>query len=230
LRRARAEPDDTGSLTWRAGRETTGHRPGLLLTTYFSYRYDRENSEQRMTTLITSRSKSMPPHGVRISTPDGRADPGCPGGINGAVAASAAAKACLAVILSPTVDHRDATLGDWQAELKLAECSRALPLAWPLPEWLDDYRGLLILALAGKRNTQRREARHNSWSEDTREFLHLLLAGRDKSAAELIRTLTQRSPFSAETRRLQRVQALFALIRPAHSLAEALDFRIIPPQ
>jgi hypothetical protein len=61
------------------------------------------------------------------------------------------------------------------------------------------------------------------WAEAIRDCLKLMLPGRDKSAAALVRTLTHLYPFADEMRRLRRAQALFAAIRPARSLAAALE-------
>ena len=136
----------------------------------------------------------------------------------------------LAVVMSCPVECRDPVFDQWQAELKLAECSRGLPLAWPLPEWLGDYRDLLVTAMHGERSTHKRIPRAAPWVEEIREFLRLMLGGRDKSAAEFIRTLLHLYPFADEMRQLRQVQALFASIRPARSLAEALDFTIVRQQ
>jgi len=119
-------------------------------------------------------------------------------------------------------DCGEPAIGQWRAELELAGRCRALPLAWPLPDWLDDYRALLAAALAD------RPTRGSAWwAGAIRTFLQLVLADRDKSAARFIRALARLHPLAEETRRIRRVQALFASIRPARSLAEALDFRIV---
>jgi hypothetical protein len=119
-------------------------------------------------------------------------------------------------------DCGEPAIDQWRAELELAGRCRALPLAWPLPDWLDDYRALLAAALAD------RPTRGSAWwAGAIRTFLQLVLAGRDKSAARFIRALARLHPLAEETRRIRRVQGLFASIRPARSLAEALDFRIV---
>jgi hypothetical protein len=139
----------------------------------------------------------------------------------------AAERAYLAVVVTSATENSEPAFEEWRAELKLAESGRVLPLAWPMSEWLDDYCDLLVAALRGQGRSHN-GARHAAWlTEEIREFLELMLAGRDKSAADLIRSLTQFHPFADELRRLRRVQALFATIRPARSLAEALDFRIV---
>jgi hypothetical protein len=125
---------------------------------------------------------------------------------------SAAEEAYLAVVLTSAAKSSEPEAAKLTAELKLAECSRALPLAWPLPEWLDAYRDLLATAL---------------WRAAIEAFLRLMFAGRDQSAAALIRALTRLDPFAEETRRLRRVQALFATLRPARSLAEGFGFTIV---
>ena len=119
-------------------------------------------------------------------------------------------------------DCGEPAIGQWRAELELAGRCRALPLAWPLPDWLDDYRALLAAALAD------RPTRGSAWwAGAIRTFLQLVLADRDKSAARFIRALASLRPLAEESRRIRRVQALFASIRPARSLAEALEFRIV---
>ena len=136
----------------------------------------------------------------------------------------------LVVVVSGSLERRQTVFDEWQAELKLAECSRNLPLAWPLPDWLDDYRALLVRALCRETSTRKKQSRTDPWNGEITEFLRLMLGGQDKSAGEFIRTLTHAQPFADELRRLRRVQALFALIRPARSLAEALDFAIVRQQ
>lgn len=118
----------------------------------------------------------------------------------------------------------------WRAELKAAEASRRLPLAWPLPEWLGDYSDLLVAALGRPDGTGRSALRARSWTAEIQDFLELMLADRDGAAAQLVRTLTRRYPFADELRRLQRVQALFAFIRPARNLAEALEAGVLAPE
>ncbi len=168
-----------------------------------------------MTTLIMARPKPAPRWNQ--SWPDAQ----------GTSAEADAGPAFLAVIVTSAAESGDQAFDAWQAELKLVECSRALPLAWPLPEWLDDYRDLLVTALRDQKSTRKGSQRAVWWTGEIREFLQIILAGRDRSAADFIRTLTQLHPFADETRRLRRVQALFASIRPARSLAEAFGFRIV---
>jgi hypothetical protein len=181
-----------------------------------------------MTTLLMARPKPSV-HRADAAAPDGKRNPEWVVGTKGA-AVGASAQTHLAVVMSCPVEYRDPVFDQWQAELKLAECSRGLPLAWPLPEWLSDYRDLLVTALHGERSTHKRIPRAAPWVEEIREFLRLMLGGRDKSAAGFIRTLMHLYPFADEMRRLRRVQALFASIRPARSLAEALGFTIVRQQ
>jgi hypothetical protein len=131
-------------------------------------------------------------------------------------------QAFLAVIVTAAADCGEPAFAQWRAELGLAGCGRALPLAWPLPQWLDDYHALLATALSDPR-----AARSAWWAAAIKSFLQLMLADRDKSAAGFIRALVRLHPFADETRRLRRVQALCASIRPARSLAEALGFTIV---
>jgi hypothetical protein len=145
-------------------------------------------------------------------------------------AGSAADRAYLAVVVPAAPESVRPVFDELRAELKLAESTRGLPLAWPLPEWLGDYRDLLLAALGGLKATPRRAPQAASRTGEIREFLELLLTGRDGSAAQLMRRLTRQCPFAQEMRRLRRVQALFALIRPAHSLAEAFEVRILTRQ
>jgi hypothetical protein len=177
-----------------------------------------------MTDVIMARPKAVP-HWVNASAPRGKWSWSRPDA-DGTSAEADAEPAYLAVIVTSAAEPGKPAFDEWQAELKLVECSRALPLAWPLPEWLDDYRDLLVTALHDQRSTHKRPQRA-WWTEEIREFLRIVLAGRDRSAADFIRTLTQLHPFADQTRRLRRVQALFASIRPACSLAEAFGFRIV---
>jgi hypothetical protein len=137
---------------------------------------------------------------------------------------NSAEEAYLAVVLTSVADCSEPEVAKLTAELKLVECSRALPLAWPLPEWLDAYRVLLATALAERKTI----FRSRSWSAAIMAFLQLMFAGRDKSAAELIRALSLH-PLAEETRRLRRVQALFAALRPARTLANGFGFTIVTP-
>jgi hypothetical protein len=130
--------------------------------------------------------------------------------------------AFLAVVVTAGADCGEPAFTQWRAELELARCSRALPLPWPLPEWLDDYRVLLATALADPP-----APRSAWWAGAIKTFLQLMLADRKKSAAGFIRALVRLHPFADETRRIRRVQALFASISPARSLAEALGFTIV---
>jgi hypothetical protein len=132
--------------------------------------------------------------------------------------------AFLAVVVTAAADRGEPALAKWRAELELAGCSRALPLASPLPEWLDDYRALLATALADPPTP-----RSAWWAGTMKTFLQLMLADRDKPAAGLVQELVRLHPFADETRRVRHVQALFASIRPARSLAEALGFTIVTP-
>jgi hypothetical protein len=131
-----------------------------------------------------------------------------------------------AVVMNCPAECGDPVFDQWQAELRLVECSLGLRLSRPLPEWLDDYRDLLTTALRGGRSAQKRMPRTAPRVEEIREFLQLMLGGCDKSAARFIRTSMRPYPFGDEMRRLRRVQALFASIRPTRSLAEALGFMI----
>jgi hypothetical protein len=179
-----------------------------------------------MASLNVVRARPSPPW-VDAPSASGKFSEEWPGRAKGPAAGVAAEPTYLAVVVTSAAESGEPASEEWRAELKLAECSRVLPLAWPLSEWLDDYRGLLVTALSRPRHPHYGARRAARWTEEIREFLQLMLAGRDKSAAELIRSLTQLYPFAEETRRLRRVQALFAAIRPARSLAEALDFRIV---
>jgi hypothetical protein len=136
----------------------------------------------------------------------------------------AAEEAYLAVVLTSAAECGEPEVAQLRVELKLAECSRALPLAWPLPQWLYAYRDLLATALAERKTP----LLSRSWPAAIRAVLQLMFAGRDKSAAELIRALGLH-PLAEETRRLRRVQALFATIRPARTLAEGFGFTIVTP-
>jgi hypothetical protein len=175
-----------------------------------------------MITLLRVRPKPSP-RSAQISRRGRESSQECPERGRDTGVGIVAGKAHLAVIVSAAAERNDAAVAAWQAELRLAECSRALPLAWPLTEWLDNYRDLLVTALTAQKNEPGKAPREG----EIVEFLRLMLAGRDKSAANLVRTLTRPYPFSAKTSRLRRVQALFAAIRPARSLAEALDFRVV---
>ena len=168
---------------------------------------------------MMARSKALP----QWSTPSqGKRWPRRAGG---AVVGAAAEQSYLAVVVASPADCGEADFGERQAELRLAQSSRSLPLARPLRQWLDDYCDLLETTLHGPASTG--EKTTSAVREEIREFLGLMLTGRDRSAAEFIRTLTELHPFTDELRRFRRVQALFATIRPARSLAEALDFRIV---
>jgi hypothetical protein len=135
----------------------------------------------------------------------------------GAPTGIAEKEAFLAVIAASAGECGGPVLAQWQAELTFAECGRALPLAWPLPGWLDDYRACLKSALADQTPS----------AGAIGPFLSLMLAGRDASAAQLLRALTRLQPFADKRRRIRRVQAQFASIHPARSLAEALGVRIV---
>jgi hypothetical protein len=194
------------------------------LTGYFSYIYDRghrlETKARLMTTLIETRANRPP----RWPLGSAQADRKETGRLSTAPTGAWVAKthAFLAVVVPAAADCGEPSFAQWRAELELAGCSRALPLAWPLPEWLDDYRVLLATALADPPTP-----RSAWWAGAIRTFLQLMLADRDKSAAGFIRALVRLHPFADETRRIRRVQALFASIRPARSLAEALGFTIV---
>lgn len=175
-----------------------------------------------MTTLIATRPKPLVPWLQRWAQ-TGTWNEARPNGTRATIAADE--EAYLAVIVTSAGKCGEPTFVEWRAELKLAECSRALPLAWPLPDWLDDYRQLLARALADQKGAPQ----SGWWVGAIRAFLQLMLAGRDEAAAEFIRALTRLHPFADETRRLRRAQALFASIRPARSLADGLGFRIVTP-
>jgi hypothetical protein len=143
---------------------------------------------------------------------------------HGLAAGLPAEEAYLAVVLTSAAECSEPDVAQLRVELKLAECSRALPLASPLPQWLDAYRDLLATALAERKTP----LLSSSWPAAIKAFLQLLFAGRDKSAAELIRALSLH-PLAEETRRLRRVQALFAALRPARTLANGFGFSIVTP-
>ena len=132
-------------------------------------------------------------------------------------------QAFLAIVVPAAANYGELAFAEWRAELKLAECGRKMPFAWPIKDWLGDYCDLLATVLPDKKV----DARSAWWVETIAAFLELMLAGQDKSGAEFIRTLTRSRPLSDETRQIRRVQALFASIRPALSLTEALGFRIV---
>jgi hypothetical protein len=182
-----------------------------------------------MTSLIAARPKLSPSLADAVP-PSANWSRGWVGRTGARVPEVAGERVYLAVVLTSAADPEESDVEAWRAELKLAQCSRALPLAWPLPAWLGDYRDLLIAALEDQRITRKGATRVAWWKEEIREFLKLMLSARDKPAAELIRALTRDCFFANELRQMKRVQALFAWMRPARSLAEALDFRIVTPE
>jgi hypothetical protein len=175
-----------------------------------------------MTALIATRPKPLS-YRLNGSVPARTWDEPTRSGKTAATAGAAAEQAYLAVVVTSAGEYGEPAFAKWRADQKLAECSRALPLAWPMAEWLDDYRDLLATALADKKIA----LRSAWWTGAIRAFLQLMLDGQDKSAADFLRALTRLHPFADETRRVRRVQALFASIRPALSLTEALGFRIV---
>jgi hypothetical protein len=136
---------------------------------------------------------------------------------------SACESAFLAVVVPSAAKRGDSNAVRWQVESELVECSRALPMEWPLSDWLSDYRDLLSTALAD------REAAAGSarWEDGIKSFLNLMLTGQDRAAAQFIRALIHSRPFPEEISKIRHVQALFASIRPARSLAEMLGVRIV---
>src|SRR5262249_18527810 len=60
---------------------------------------------------------------------------------------AAGERAFLRAITAAAFDCGEPAFAQWRAELEFADSTRALPLAWPLDEWLDDYRALLATAL-----------------------------------------------------------------------------------
>jgi hypothetical protein len=136
---------------------------------------------------------------------------------------SAAEAAFLAVVVpSPTTGDAEDSVR-WQAELELVERSRVLPIEWPLSDWLSDYRDLLSTALA----EQKTATGSTRWILGVGSFLNLMLSGQDHTAAQFVRAFTHSRPPAEETRKISHVQALFASIRPARSMAEALGVRIV---
>ena len=107
--------------------------------------------------------------------------------------------------------------------VQTGECSRVLPMERPLSDWLGDYRDLLSTAIADQ-ETAAEPARK---ADGIRSSLNLMLAGQDRAGAQFIRALLHSRPFAEETSKLRHVQALFASIRPARSLAEMFGFRIV---
>jgi hypothetical protein len=178
------------------------------------------------TALMTARLNSSLRR-APVSPAGGKCNHGLADDAKGMIAGAGGEQPHLAVVVTQAAEFDEPGFEEWQAELALVESSRALPLAWPLREWLEDYCDILVTALRGRAGTRQHAPAAARGTAEICDFLQLMLSGGDRQAAEFIRSSARLPPFADEMQRLRRVQALFALIRPARSLAEALGFRIV---